>query len=174
MADEAFLTVAEAMTPTIVSVNVDDSVAAAADLLRREGLAGLPICTKGRVVGFVTPRQLLKEPLLRAVGAVMTPEIAPATRELSLLQAYSLMARQGVDVLPVVDGSAVVGQISMVAVLRAQGQQTDPLTGLAWAAALRSWASAALAGEGFAPDHGFDGHRRPQPGRAPGCQQGRP
>jgi diguanylate cyclase (GGDEF)-like protein len=29
--------------------------------------------------------------------------------------------------------------------LNAQGQQTDPLTGLAWATALRSWASAALA-----------------------------
>ena len=146
MADDALITVAEAMTPTTASANVDDSVAAAADLVRREGLAGLPICAKGRVVGLVTPRQLLKEPLLRTVGAVMTPDIATATKELSLLQAYALMARQGVEVLPVVDAGAIVGQISMVAVLRAQGQQSDPLTGLAWAAALRSWASAALAG----------------------------
>ncbi|HLY23016.1 MAG TPA: GGDEF domain-containing protein [bacterium] len=145
MTDKGFLTVAETMVPTSASVNIDDSVAAAAEILRREGLMGLPVCSQGRVVGLVTPRQLLREPPYRPVGTVMTREIAPATPALSLLQTRALMVRQGVEVLPVIDAGAIVGQISMVAVLNAQGQQTDPLTGLAWATALRSWASAALA-----------------------------
>ncbi len=143
--DKEFLDVAEAMVPTTVSVNVNTSVAAAADILRREALTGLPVCAKGRVVGLVTPLQLLKEPPYRPVGAVMTAEITPATPDLSLSQVYALMARQRVNVLPVVDAGAIVGQIAMVAVLRAKGQQSDPLTGLAWATAMRSWASAALA-----------------------------
>lgn len=54
------------------------------------------------------------------------------------------MTRQGVEVLPVVDAGNVVGQLSMASVLRAQGQQTDPMTGLPWATALRSWATNAL------------------------------
>jgi diguanylate cyclase (GGDEF)-like protein len=56
------------------------------------------------------------------------------------------MTRQNVEVLPVVDAGKLVGQISVTSLLRAQGQQTDPLTGLPWSTALRAWASAALAG----------------------------
>lgn len=145
MTGESFLTVAEAMAPTTVSVNVDDSVGAAAGILRRESLAGLPVVAKDRVVGLVTPLQILQKPPYRPVGAFMTRGITPATPELSLPQAYALMAKQGVEVLPVVDAGAIVGQISKVAVLRSQGQQTDPLTGLPWGTALRAWASAALA-----------------------------
>src|SRR5215471_7836332 len=120
MTDEGLLTVAEAMVPTTVSVTAEDSVATATDILRLRGLMGLPVCTKDRVVGLVTPLQLLKEPPYRPVGAVMTREIVPATPDLSLLQVYTLMVRQRVDVLPVVDAGAIVGQISMIPVLRAK------------------------------------------------------
>src|SRR5215469_1144977 len=139
MTDDRLLTVADAMVPTTVSVTVEDSVATAADILRQHSLTGLPVCTNDRVVGLVTPLQLLKEPPYRPVGAVMTRETVPATPDLSLLQVYTLMVRQRVDVLPVVDTGAIVGQITMIAVMRAQGQQTDPLTGLPWATALRLW-----------------------------------
>src|SRR5262249_43494280 len=99
MTHEGFLTVAEAMVPTTVSVNGDDSVATAADIMRREGLMGLPVCAEDRVVGLVTPMQLLKEPPYRSVGAVMMREITPAAPDLSLMQVYTLMVRQGVEVL---------------------------------------------------------------------------
>ncbi len=145
MMDEALLTVADVMAPTTLSVATRDTVVAAAEIIRRHGLAGLPVLEEGRLLGLVTAQQLLLEPPYRPVGEVMTRGITPATSDLSLLQAYALMTRQGVEVLPVFEAGAVVGQISIASVLRAQGQQTDPLTNLPWATALRSWASTALA-----------------------------
>lgn len=145
MMDDVLLTVADVMTPTPLSVTTRDTVTAAAEIIRRQALAGLPVVEEGRVLGLVTPLHLLLEPPYRPVGDVMMRGLTPASPEFSLLQAYSLMTRQSVDVLPVVDAAgAVIGQISVPAVLRAQGQQTDPLTGLPWATALRSWALEAL------------------------------
>ncbi len=143
--DEVLLAVSDVMTPTILSVTTGDTVVTAAQILRRAGLAGLPVTEDDRVLGFVTAQQLLAELPYRAVGNVMTRGITPAAPGLSLLQAYALMTQQGAEVLPVVDAGRVIGQISMTAVLKALGQQTDPLTGLPWATALRAWAAAALA-----------------------------
>ncbi len=145
MMDEIQLTVADVMTPTTVALARCDTVAAAAELIRREHLAGLPVVEENQIVGFVAPLQLLLEPAYRPVGDVMIQGLTPATPALTLLQAHALMTRQRVEVLPVIEDGEIVGQISVTAILRSQGQQTDPLTGLPWAAALRSWASAALA-----------------------------
>ncbi len=145
MMDEIQLTVADVMTPTTVALAPRDTVAAAVELIRREHLAGLPVVEENQVLGFVTPLQLLLEPAYRPVGDVMIQGLTPVTPALALLQAHALMTRQRVEVLPVIEDGEIVGQISVTAILRSQGQQTDPLTGLPWAAALRSWASAALA-----------------------------
>lgn len=142
---EIQLTVADVMTPTTVALAPRDTVAAAAELIRREHLAGLPVVEGNQVVGFVAPLQLLLEPAYRPVGDVMIQGLTPVTPALTLLQAHALMTRQRVEVLPVIEDGEIVGQISVTTILRSQGQQTDPLTGLPWAAALRSWASAALA-----------------------------
>ncbi len=145
MMDEGLLTVANVMTPTTLSLTTLDAVVTAAEIIRREGLGGLPVMEGDRVAGFVTAQQLLAELPYRPVGTVMTRGIIPAAPDLSLLQTYALMTRQGVEVLPIVSDAGVVGQVSITAVLKALGQQTDPLTGLPWATALRAWATAALA-----------------------------
>ncbi len=143
--NDTLMTVADVMTPATVSVAVRETVVTAAELMRRHALPSLPVVEGSRVVGLVTPLALLREPAYRTVADVMTRDVTPATPGLTLLQAHALMARQGVEVLPVVEGDRVVGQLSLAAILRAHGHQTDPLTGLPWATALRAWAGAALA-----------------------------
>ncbi len=145
MDDASLMTVADVMMPTTVSVAAGETVAAAAEIVRRHQLPALPVVEGGRVVGLVTPVQLLREPVYRTIAELMTRTSTPATPDLTLLQAHALMQQQETEILPVVDGDRLVGQISLVAILRAQGQQTDPLTGLPWATALRAWAAAALA-----------------------------
>ncbi len=136
--------VADVMTKTSVCVTSQETVLAASDAIRRHHLPGLPVVDGGRVVGVVTPIQLLHQPSYRAVLEVMSTEITPVAADLPLLQAYTLLTRQRVDVLPVVQEGRLVGQISLTAILQAKGWQTDPLTGLPWAVALRIWAGAAL------------------------------
>jgi IMP dehydrogenase len=143
--DEGLITVADVMVSTVVSVAAEDTVATAVAVVREHGLSAVPVVDDGRVVGLVTPVQLLREPPYRNIAEVMTSVAAPATPDLSLLQASALLSQQNIEILPVVEDGRLVGQISLVAILRAHGQQTDPLTGLPWATALRAWSSAALA-----------------------------
>ncbi len=117
---------------------------AAIDLIREGGHAGVPVVEGDRLVGFVTPIHLLRQPLYRSVVEVMTTDITPATPDLPIAQAYDLLTKQRAGVLPVVDQGHLVGLITLTAVLEARSQERDPMTGLPWATALRNWASAAL------------------------------
>jgi diguanylate cyclase (GGDEF)-like protein len=136
--------VADVMAPITVAASADDTVATAARLISRHSLAALPVLGAGRPVGLVTPVQLLLSPPYRPLAEVMTPAITPAAPSLPLPQAYALMTRQRVEVLPVVDEGQIVGQVSATAILRQLNQQIDPLTGLPAATALRAWAAATL------------------------------
>jgi IMP dehydrogenase len=145
MKSEVLFIVADLMRPTAVYVTGRDTVATAAKLFAQHKLAALPILDGTRILGLVTPTSLLTAPPYRLVTDVMTEQgITPATPALPLSQAYALMAAQQIEVLPVVDDGKIVGQISSAAILRVEGQQTDPLTGLPFSTAIRAWAVAAL------------------------------
>jgi len=137
-------TVADLMTPAPTPVAGSASVGAAIDLIREGGHAAVPVVEGDRLVGFVTPIHLLRQPLYRPVAEVMATDIAPATPDLPIAQAYDLLTKQRAAVLPVVDQGRLVGLITLTAVLEARSQERDPMTGLPWATALRNWASAAL------------------------------
>ncbi|HLW59355.1 MAG TPA: GGDEF domain-containing protein [bacterium] len=137
-------TVRDLMAPAPDPIRVSTTVGAAIDLIRAGSLAGLPVVEGDRVVGFVTPVQLLRQPLYRMVAEIMITDLTPATPELPLSYAYNLLTRQQVEVLPVVEEGRLVGLLSLMAILEARNQERDPLTGLPWAAGLRSWTMAAL------------------------------
>ncbi|HEX4835713.1 MAG TPA: GGDEF domain-containing protein [bacterium] len=142
--ERPLLTVADVMMVDLASVAASETVVAASDIIRQHNLPGLPVAEGGQIVGVVTPLQLLRQPPYRKVSEVMTAGITPASPDLSLLQAHALLGTQRIDLLPVVQEGRLVGQISLATILRAIGQQTDPLTGLPWSTALRAWASASL------------------------------
>jgi GGDEF domain-containing protein len=113
---------------------------AAIDLIREGGHATVPVVEGDRLVGFVTPIHLLRQPLYRSVAEVLATDITPATPDLPT----ALLTKQRAAVLPVVDHGHLVRLITLTAVLEARSQERDPLTGLPWATALRNWASALL------------------------------
>lgn len=137
-------TVADLMTPAPTLTAGSASVGAAIDLIREHGHAGVAIVDGDRLVGFVTPIQLLRQPLYRSVVEVMATDLTPVTPELTIGQAYELLAKQHADVLPVVEHGRLAGLVTLTAVLEARSQERDPMTGLPWATALRNWAMAAL------------------------------
>ncbi|HKV44894.1 MAG TPA: GGDEF domain-containing protein [bacterium] len=137
-------TVRDLMAPAPEPIRVATTVGAAIDMIRTRSLAGLPVMEGDHVVGFVTPVRLLRQPLYRTVAEIMVTDLTPATPELPLSYAYDLLTRQQVEVLPVVEEGRLVGLISLMAILEARHQERDPLTGLPWAAGLRSWTTAAL------------------------------
>jgi IMP dehydrogenase len=136
--------VADVMTTAPVFVSVRDTAAKAAAALREHRLPVVAVLDDGRLVGVVGPLDLIDQRPFRPVSELMTRGVVPATPDLSLLQAHALFVSQGREVLPVVHGGQPAGYLTLSALLRAVSHQTDPLTGLPWAAALRTWAVDAL------------------------------
>ncbi len=141
---EPLVTVADVMVADTACVPPDATVGRASALLVEHRLGGLPVVDGGRVVGFVTPAHLLGQPADRSVADLMLAPVACPTPDLSLVQAHAMATSQHVEALPVVDQGGLAGQVSLVAILQAKSQETDPLTGLPWATALRAWAAAEL------------------------------
>ena len=104
----------------VVSCTAMQSVQQAAVLLAEHRIGALPVLDGEKVSGVFSERDLLycvaKEgaaALSRAVGEVMTsPAITIAASE-DALKALSLMSRRRIRHLPVVDGEAMVGFISI-------------------------------------------------------------
>jgi diguanylate cyclase (GGDEF)-like protein len=136
--------VADVMMAAPVSVSIRDTAAKASAAVRAHRLPVVPVLDGENLVGVLGPLDLLEERPFRPVSDLMTRGVVPATPDLPLLQAHALLLSQGRDVLPVIQGGRAVGHLTLSAVLRAVNQQTDPLTGLPWATALRVWAADAL------------------------------
>ena len=101
-----------------------DSISHARELMEAHRVNQLPVVSVGRLVGIVTDRDLrdafpsvLGDPMARpvpdpgkvTVESVMTQNVFTLTPEDSLAVAASVMRRERVGALPIIDGGRVVG-----------------------------------------------------------------
>ncbi len=113
--------VREIMTAPAIAVGQDESVAAAARLLRRYNLGALPVCdAAGRLRGIVTDRDIalrcfaLEEGGVNTrVSEIMSRGIVTAEPGDSVETAARTMARERVRRLPVTEGGRLVGMVSL-------------------------------------------------------------
>lgn len=109
------------MTAPAIAVGQDESVAAAARLLRRYNLGALPVCdASGRLRGVVTDRDIalrcfaLEEGGVNTrVSEIMSRGIVTAEPGDSVESAARTMAKERVRRLPVTEGGRLVGMVSL-------------------------------------------------------------
>lgn len=124
-------TVSAWMTPQPLTVTPATSVLEARRLLRRYGIRHLPVLERGRVVGMVSSRDVevgdrvvvaslsaLQSDLVngryRPVETVMSaPAIVMCSTD-TIADAARVMVGRGIGAVPVVDGSRLVGLLSIV------------------------------------------------------------
>lgn len=104
----------------VVSVAPDTSMAEAARLLDTNRIGAMPVVDDGRVVGVFSERDVIRAlasagaaALEAPVRAAMTAPAITAGRGDAVLGALTLMTRRRVRHLPVVDGGALVGIVSI-------------------------------------------------------------
>ncbi|MEL1251824.1 CBS domain-containing protein [Aurantiacibacter gilvus] len=104
----------------IVSCSPQDSVHTASKLLAEKRIGALPVLENGGIAGIFSERDLLycvaregAAVLDRAVGEVMTSPAITIEANIDALKALSLMTRRRIRHLPVVDGGAMVGFVSI-------------------------------------------------------------
>ncbi len=176
----------EVMTPDVVSVPPDASVAAAAQLMLQKRISGVPVIDPhGHLVGIVSegdflrraetgtgrrrsrwieffmgPGRLADEYVRlsgRKVRDVMTHEVQTVPPEAPLEQVVRLMERHNIKRLPVVNNGKVVGIVTRANLLHAVAGFADEIAPLARAdVAIRDRMLAALKDRPWAPVTAID------------------
>ena len=111
----------EIMTPTVVRINPEESVAVAARTRARYNIGMLPVCgNDGRLYGVVTDRDLVtrcvasgRQPAATPVREVMTTGIVSAQPDMDADTAAQLMGRQQIRRLPVLENGRLCGMVSL-------------------------------------------------------------
>lgn len=113
--------VKEIMTPRVIQISPEESAAVAARRLTHYNIGVLPVCAAdGTLCGVLTDRDIVTRCLASGRGAeetnvrsIMTSNVVSAAPEMETTAAASLMARQQVRRLPVVEKGKLCGMISL-------------------------------------------------------------
>ena len=111
----------EVMTNPVIRIHPDETVAVAARTLTHYNIGILPVCGgDGRLCGLVTDRDLVtrclaagRSPANTPVRDVMTAQVISARPDLDTSMAASLMGREQIRRLPVVENGRLCGMVSL-------------------------------------------------------------
>lgn len=121
----------QVMTNPVIRIHPDETVAVAARTLAHYNIGVLPVCgSDGHLQGLVTDRDLVtrclaagRSPLHTAVKDVMTKAVISARPDMDTNLAASLMGREQVRRLPVLENGKLCGMVSL-GDLATQGETT--------------------------------------------------
>jgi CBS domain-containing protein len=121
----------EIMTQAVKTVDVNASVAEAADLMGTYNIGALPVCDDNRLVGMITDRDILlrcvrvgKPPTAMKAVEVMTRDPVLVAPDEPIEEAARKMGANGFRRLPVVENGNLVGILSADDIAR---RSTDAL-----------------------------------------------
>ena len=104
----------------VISVEPEESVEVAARTLEHYNIGALPVCRSGRLYGVVTDRDLVtrcvaagRDPSKTSVREVMTTRIVSAKPDMDAAVAASLMGKEKIRRLPVVENGLIRGMVSL-------------------------------------------------------------
>jgi CBS domain-containing protein len=113
------MNVRDVMTPDPRTVTPNDSIQAAAQIMREEDTGIVPVVENGRLAGVVTDRDIVTRAVARGmppterVGQVATAVIEAVTPDVSTREAARIMGEHQVRRLPVVENGRLVGIVSL-------------------------------------------------------------
>jgi CBS domain-containing protein len=121
MADMTGTTARDIMTPGAAHVDAHASVQEAATLLAQQGVGALPVCGENnRLQGVVTDRDIVVQVLARGMnpadvqaGTLAQGEAVTIGADDSAEEIFRTMSRHKVRRLPVIDGTDLVGMVSL-------------------------------------------------------------
>lgn len=114
------------MIKKVITVQAHTSVYEAVKLMNENKIGSLIIIRNGETVGILTERDLLervlekcKNPKETHVFEVMTKHIITGTPDMEIPEAASLMFKNKIKKLPIVEGNKLVGMVTLTDIARA-------------------------------------------------------
>jgi IMP dehydrogenase len=117
------------MTTQVVSLHPDITVRDAIERVVREGHVGLPVADGKRLLGFLTPKELLRNVNApdKKVRQIIAQGTVVAHPEMDIDDAARILFRMGVKELPVVDDEGtMVGIVSTTDIIRSHIERVTP------------------------------------------------
>jgi CBS domain-containing protein len=135
---ETSLRVADVMVKEVITIDARLTVKEAADIMNKFEIGCVIAVRKGKAMGILTERDLLKRVVAEGRDAskikvkdVMTSPLVVTESDMDLGEAVRLMFKMKIKKLPVVDGKKLVGLVSLTDIARFQPQMITILKQLA-------------------------------------------
>jgi len=135
---ETSLRVADVMVKEVITIDARLTVKEAADIMNKFEIGCVIAVRKGKAMGILTERDLLKRVIAEGRDAskikvkdVMTSPLVVTESDMDLGEAVRLMFKMKIKKLPVVDGKKLVGLVSLTDIARFQPQMITILKQLA-------------------------------------------
>ena len=125
--------VKDIMVKEVASLDVNDELSLANDIMRLGRIRHLPVVDGPRLVGIISERDLFRSSLAQALGYgtqasrelmktlrikdVMVPQVVTVSPETDLCEAVRLMVDRKIGCLPVVETDRLVGLITETDIL---------------------------------------------------------
>ncbi len=121
------LNVEDVMTPEIITVDENVTVKEAAKIMDQKEISCLIATRKGRAIGIITERDILKRIIVEArnpektkVNKVMSSPLEVVPLGTNLEKALRLMIKKKIKKLPVVDNKSILGLVSLTDIAHCQ------------------------------------------------------
>lgn len=112
--------VSEFMTKDIASVNREDTVERAAQMMKEYNVGSIPVVSENKIVGIVTDRDIVLRSAAEGenierqqVKDIMTSNPVVGKPDMDVHEAASLMSDRQIRRLPIVDKDNLVGMVSL-------------------------------------------------------------
>ena len=124
---EVSLGVEDVMTMDVITIDENTSVKEAADIMNQYEIGCLIAVRKGKAIGIITERDLLKRVIVEdknakktKVGEIMSSPLEVVAPDTSLEEALRLMFQKKIKKLPVVYKNRLLGLVSLTDIARCQ------------------------------------------------------
>lgn len=132
------LTVEDVMVREVITIDENSNAKEAAEVMNKFEIGCLIAVRKGKAIGMITERDLLKRIVAEARDAtetevkdVMSTPLVVIEPSVELEEAVRLMFQMKIKKLPVIDGKRLVGLITLTDIARFQPQMMKLLKQLA-------------------------------------------
>jgi CBS domain-containing protein len=132
------LKVEDVMVREVITIDDNSTVKEAAEVMNKFEIGCMIVVRKGKAMGIITERDLLKRVVAEARDAnrakvkdIMTTPLVVAEPDMELEEAIKLMFKMKIKKLPVVSEGRLVGLISLTDIARFQPQMIKILKQLA-------------------------------------------
>jgi CBS domain-containing protein len=111
--------VREIMSHDIVSLNSDDTIERAAQLMKQHDIGSIPVCSNNQVVGIITDRDITLRNVAsgqdtqQKVRDIMSSNPVVGNPDMNVQDAARIMSEKQIRRLPIVENNSIVGIVSL-------------------------------------------------------------